>query len=196
MTAQSVHQAEGTASEADPPRPRPRSLVVVDQGLAVAPIPLPRTPLVGREAEVTAIRGLLSRPGRPEEARLVTLTGPGGIGKTRLALRILEAAREEFGGRVAFVPLAPIRDPDLVLPTIAHTLGVREAPDRSVAVGIARALAGEPFLFVLDNFEQVAAAAPEIDTLLHACPTLTILVTSRAILRVSGERQLPEMKLP
>jgi non-specific serine/threonine protein kinase len=191
MTAQSAHQTDWTVSEAEPPRPRPRSLPAVDQGLAVAPVPLPRTSLIGRQAEVTAIVGLLCRPGRLEGARLLTLTGPGGIGKTRLALRVLEAARPEFDDRVAFVPLAPIRDPDLVLPAIAQTLGVREGRDRPAVAGIARALAGEPFLLVLDNAEQVVAAAPQIDALLHACPGLTILATSRALLRLSGEREFP-----
>jgi predicted ATPase len=121
----------------------------------------------------------------------VTLTGPGGIGKTRLALRVLEAVRQEFGDRGTFVSLTPIRDPHLVLPTIAQALGAWEKRDRPCSEGIARALAGETFLLVLDNVEQVVASAPEIDTLLHACPGLTILATSRALLRFSGERQFP-----
>jgi non-specific serine/threonine protein kinase len=192
VTAPSVPQTEWIVPETVPPRPRP---LTVGQAHAAAPIPLPRTSLIGREAEVPAVVALLRRPGHseghPDGTRLLTLTGPGGIGKTRLALRVLEAARPAFAGRVAFVPLAAIRDPDLVLPAIAHNLGVRETPDPSLAAGIARALVGEPQLLVLDNVEQVVAAAPEIDTLLHACPDLTILATSRALLRISGEREFP-----
>ncbi|HEY7033491.1 MAG TPA: LuxR C-terminal-related transcriptional regulator [Thermomicrobiales bacterium] len=191
MTGQSVHQTERSPSEAATVAAQPRSLPSADRGLARAPIPLPRTPLIGREAEIGAIGGLLSRPGYPEGSRLVTLSGPGGIGKTRLALRVLEAAREQFGDMVAFVPLASIRDPDLVLPTIAQILGVHETRDRARATDIARALAGEAFLLVLDNVEQVVAAAPEIDALLNECPRLTILATSRALLRLSGEREFP-----
>ncbi len=189
MIAQSRPQTESTGSDTAPARPRSRT--PLDPVPIAMPVPLPRTSLVGREAEITAILALLSRPGSPDGARLLTLTGPGGIGKTRLALRVLEMARQEFTGGIAFVPLAPIRDPDLVLPEIAQNLGVRETRDRSPAADIARAQAGEPFLLVLDNVEQVVAAAPEIDTLLHTCPNLTILATSRALLRVSGEREFP-----
>jgi non-specific serine/threonine protein kinase len=155
------------------------------------PIPLPRTSLIGRDAEVTAITELLNTPEHPEGARLLTLTGPGGIGKTRLALRVLEKTSQQFAGRIAFVPLAPIHDPALVLPAIAENLGVHESGDRSSAASIGRTLAGEPFLLVLDNLEHVVSAAPEIGSLLQTCPALTILATSRTLLRISGEHEFP-----
>jgi non-specific serine/threonine protein kinase len=150
--------------------------------------------LVGREREVAALHALLLRPDSP----LVTLVGPGGVGKTRLAVRVAEDVAGAFADGVGFVPLAPIRDPALVLPTIAQALGMREAGERPLADQLVALLRDRALLLVLDNLEQVLAAAPRVAALLAACPRLTILATSRAPLRVSGERtfDVPPLVLP
>ncbi|MDQ3168043.1 MAG: NB-ARC domain-containing protein, partial [Chloroflexota bacterium] len=146
---------------------------------------LPRslTSFVGREREVGEVSSLLRR----DDVRLVTLTGPGGVGKTRLALRVAEDLADRLPDGVALVPLAPVTDPDLVLPTIAGVLGVRTAADRPVIEQVVAALHDRPLLLLLDNVEQVIDVAPVLVTLVAACPRLTLLVTSRALLRVSGE---------
>ena len=117
---------------------------------------MPPTPLIGREREIAAVAALLGDP----TVRLVTLTGPGGVGKTRLALRVAADAAAAFADGVAFVDLAPVADPDLVAPTVATALGVREAGDRPIAERLAAALRDRDLLLVLDNFEQVIEAAP------------------------------------
>ncbi|MCC6792047.1 MAG: AAA family ATPase, partial [Thermomicrobiales bacterium] len=148
-------------------------------------LPRPLTSFVGRRDELDTLCAMLDR----SDIRLVTLTGPGGAGKTRLAIRAAEtfAARDLF---VAFVPLAAISDPALVVPTIAASLGVRESEHRVVR-RLTDHLSGQPALLVLDNVEQVIEAAPDVVELLVACPDLTVLATSRVVLRVSGEHDLP-----
>ena len=128
---------------------------------------------------------------REHRGRLLTLTGPGGVGKTRLAIRIAEDAASDFPDGVVFAPLAAITDPDLIGPALADVFGVREGSGRSVVAALPAALRERRLLLLLDNFEQIVEAAPMVAEVLEACPDLTILVTSRAPLRVSGEQDLP-----
>jgi predicted ATPase/transcriptional regulator with XRE-family HTH domain len=167
--------------ELDPP-PRPIS---VSQRLSA--LPVPPTPLVGREREVAATCALLQRP----EIRLVTLTGPGGVGKTRLAVAVATEMAGEVRDGVAWVELDPLRDPTLVPAEVAAALGVRERGAEPLADVLRRAVAGRQLLLVLDNCEHVLPAIPFIGDLLAASPDLTVLATSRARLRLRGERELP-----
>jgi predicted ATPase/class 3 adenylate cyclase len=150
-------------------------------------LPAQATPLLGREREVEAVRRLLLQ----ETVRLVTLTGPGGTGKTRLGLRVGAELLDDFADGVFFVPLAPIRDPELVGSTIAQTLGVREAEGRPLLEALKADLREKQLLLALDNFEQILEAAPLIAELLAAAPRLKVLVTSRAVLRLQGEHDYP-----
>jgi predicted ATPase/transcriptional regulator with XRE-family HTH domain len=151
-----------------------------------AGLPAPTTPLVGRERELEEVKNLLGRPG----TRLLTLTGVGGTGKTRLAL---EAARlvEGFPDGAAFVALAPLGDATLVIPTIARSLGLQESTGMPPLDAVREYLRGRKMLLVLDNFEHVTGASSEVSFLLETCPDLAVLVTSRAPLRIRSEQEYP-----
>lgn len=156
--------------------------------LARAPLPTPLTSLVDREREVAEIGDLLGR----DEVRLVTLTGAGGVGKTRLAIRAGEALEECFAAGVAFVPLVAVANPKLVTSTIFQALGGRDPGDEgNILHLLRRLLANRLLLLILDNFEHLLPAAPTIADLLAHAPRLKILVTSRAVLRLSGEHRVP-----
>ncbi len=155
-----------------------------------APLPAAVDALVGRERELAEL-GRLSAA-----SRLVTLTGPGGIGKTRLALEAARAARRRFPDGATLVDLAALRDPALVLPTLARALGVDTSGGQPVADLVAAAIGERRVLVVLDNLEQIVSAAVEIAALLAACPHLTLLATSRVRLRVRGEQEYPVAPLP
>ena len=150
-------------------------------------LPAQPTALLGRETEVAAARALLEQDG----ARIVTLTGPGGTGKTRLGLQVGAEVVEAFADGVWFVPLAAIADPDLVVPAIAQSLGVREIAGEPLLSTLQEYLLKKHTLLLLDNFEHLTDAAPTISALLAACPTIQVLVTSREPLRITGERELP-----
>ncbi len=150
-------------------------------------LPLQPTPFLGREREVDAVVALVRRP----EVRCLTLTGPGGTGKTRLALQAAAELLEDFSDGVFFVSLAPLTDPELVLPTIATTVGVRDESGRPLAERLREYLATKQLLLLLDNFEHLADAALAVGELLEASPGLKVLATSRMPLRLRAEREYP-----
>ncbi|GAC1629146.1 MAG: hypothetical protein NVS4B2_10940 [Chloroflexota bacterium] len=154
--------------------------------LDAAFLPVPLTRLVGRVREVAEVNGLL-RSG----VRLLTLTGPGGVGKSRLALEVASQASDIFDEGVVLIPLAPIREPAQVGPSIARALGVVEPASGSLVDALMRYLRSRRLLLVLDNFEHVVGASPLLVDLLSGCSHLSTIVTSRSLLRVSGEHTLP-----
>ena len=148
-------------------------------------LPVPLTPLVGRADDIRIASGLLRR----SDVRLVTITGLGGVGKTRMALEIGRLLRAAFPDGVHFVNLASVRDPALVMAAIAHATGVRDSGSSPLRQRVASSLRPSRSLLVMDNFEQVADAAGEVSALLGVCPDVKCLVTSRCALRLQGEHE-------
>ncbi|HXT37363.1 MAG TPA: AAA family ATPase, partial [Chloroflexota bacterium] len=155
-------------------------------------LPTPTTSFVGREREMAELTSLLG------QTRLVTLTGPGGTGKTRLAVRLGSTVSASFPDGVVFVSLAAVSDPSLLAPTIAAVLGIHHGPGQSLLSALLAFLRPKRLLLLLDNFEQIEPAAPLLSELLAGCPTLTVLVTSRASLHLSGEQEylVPPLAVP
>jgi predicted ATPase len=150
-------------------------------------LPATSTTLIGREHDIVEVSKLLAKP----EVRLVTLTGPGGIGKTRLAIAVGEQLDDRYARGTVFVPLASIAQPELVLPRIAAAVGVTIEGVRPPLDVLVEQFAETPTLLVLDNLEQVVGVAPDLDQLLARCPDLVILATSRTVLRLRAEREYP-----
>ncbi len=159
---------------------------------AVPQLPLPATPLVGREREISELCTLLGRG----EVRLVTLVGPGGIGKSRLALALAERTRDRYPDGVYFVPLAPVREPDFLPGALVRALGINVNAGVPLLDSIKGFLRGKHTLLVLDNFEQILDAAPVVAELLSDAPELEVLVTSRAVLKISSEHEYAVQPLP
>jgi predicted ATPase/serine/threonine protein kinase len=153
-------------------------------------LPLPRAKLVGREKEVAGTKALLLRP----DVRLVTITGPGGIGKTRLAVEVARGLAKDFPGGIHFIPLSALSDPALIPSAIVQTLKTRDASGQFPLEILKRTLqdsSGEPMLLLLDNFEHLIQAAPVLTEMLAAGPHLKMMVTSRAALHLYGEHEFP-----
>jgi len=165
---------------ASPVGPRPR------------PLPVATTSLVGREQAIGEVAKLVEQP----QVRLVTLTGPGGIGKTRLAVAVAERLRKKFAAGTVFVPLAAVSDPALVLASIARAVGADLMGTGSPLEVLAETFGDERWLLILDNLEQVVEVARDLGELLTRCPGLAILATSRTVLGLRAEREYPVPPLP
>ena len=157
-------------------------------------LPAQPNPLVGRERELKETEAVITQP----DVRLLTLTGPGGAGKTRLALQLAANVIDGFPNGVFFVSLAPIRDWELVMPTIAQTLGLREQAGETIAETVTGYLQDKRLLLLLDNFEHVIPAAPAVAGILASSPNVTVLATSRTPVHLSGERTyaVPPLAVP
>ncbi len=148
-------------------------------------LPVQLTSFIGRERELAEVERLVST------SRLVTITGPGGVGKTSLALHVADAVRDTFADGVLFISLAAITDSTLIIPTIVHSIGLAESPNKLLLDSLKEFLRDRQVLVLLDNFEQVIAAAPLLTELLSACARLKLLVTSRETLHLQGEHEFP-----
>ena len=157
-------------------------------------LPIPPTPLFGRDEEMQTVCALLAR----QDVRLLTLTGMAGVGKTRLALEVAAEVKATFPDGVLFIPLTALSDPAFVLPTIAEALFLRDTGTQPILTLLVNALHEQQALLVLDNFEQVIGAAPTLAALLEACPAVKLLVTSREVLHLRAEHQfvVPPLPLP
>ena len=167
------------------PESGPRSMPPAQAATIRINVPAPISRLVGRQQELAELRQLLATQ------RLLTLTGPGGIGKTRLAIELARREAERFTDGVVFVDLAPVRDSERVIPAIAGVLDVRDTGSQPLATALAASVRDKRLLLVLDNIEQVVTAGPEITRLLEQAPSLRALVTSRVLLRLRGEHEYP-----
>jgi len=172
-------QVQDTGS-VSPPSPNSRSL------------PVGTTSLVGREQAIDTVVGLLERT----DVRLVTLTGPGGIGKTRLAVAVGERLRDRFDAGTVFIPLASVTEPNLVLESIGRAVGTRMSGTSSPLAALVEQFGDGVWLLILDNLEQVVDAARDLDQLLARCPFVKILATSLTVLRLRAEREYPVPPLP
>jgi predicted ATPase/transcriptional regulator with XRE-family HTH domain len=154
---------------------------------ALAPLPIPLTPLLGRETEVASLKEMILRRG----VRLVTVIGPPGVGKTRLALHVAEQVLDQFPDGAVFVDLSPINEVDQVMPAIAEALGLKDLAEASQAAALQSALRRKDLLLVLDNFEQVISAATQVATMLGSALKIKVLATSREALHIGGENEFP-----
>jgi predicted ATPase len=173
-----AHESPGATA---PPRVRERR-----------PLPVDLTSLIGRERDIDEVAGLVGRP----DVRLVTLTGPGGIGKTRLAVAVGRRLVDRFEGRTAFVPLAAVTQREMVLPGVARSAGVELAGSGSPLEALVEHFGDDRWLLILDNLEQVVDAAGDIDALLARCPGVVVLATSRTVLGSRAEHDYPVPPLP